>query len=580
MPLEQDKQGGFKLQLGQEIQSGLWPGVFTSRIPLWETGQNIQFTEVGVEKLKGWAQIVTTSNSEPIRGLLQVAEGTAFDVAAVYVGDLTQLYRVNASDNTIEALGTGYNLSSDAGSAVWDSGSSTWDTNTSLWDDGLVQPDHWSMVNYGTFVLATSGADNPLIRKGVGDFVSMYQGVTGVTLTAGGTGYLVGDILTLTGGDGSGATAEVLAVSSGVITSIGMKAGGTGFTTVPTGFSGGTGSGAGFNFTVCDIDVTSVEIFINRGPHVLGFNTSNSAKEFIWCDADDVDTWVTDSTNLAGALQIRELKGPIVAAVPLGSRIAVYGGDQMFLVNYLANDLVFGYQPALNGIGAVSKKSVVSVGRKNYGLSSQGFFVTDGSDFQYIDEPAVRRYFQDNATQGQIAKAVAYHDEENNQIRWYFPTTSISITEGLSYNYKQGVWSIIVNNRSSGDERRVLGSPVTGSETGILYKEGIGENDDSTAMTAWVRSKPMDLGSADQVKEIDSIRVGYEGMGLQYRVGWSEEEHGTITWESYVAKDHGNTFDNIRTAGRYLYLEIYSNTLNADWEVMNVELIGRSEGSR
>ena len=42
----------------------------------------------------------------------------------------------------------------------------------------------------------------------------------------------------------------------------------------------------------------------------------------------------------------------------------------------------------------------------------------------------------------------------------------------------------------------------------------------------------------------------------------------------------GFDFDNIRTAGRWLYLELYSNSLNANWEIMNVELIGRIEGTR
>lgn len=246
-----------------------------------------------------------------------------------------------------------------------------------------------------------------------------------VQLVSGGINYVVGDILTLTGGTfTTAATVEVLEVDAGTgeITSIGMATGGAGYTDKsdpPTGFSGGSGSGASLAFanSISDFDVTTAEIFITRGPHILAFNTSLNDKEFIFSDADDPDTWVTASDNLAGALTIRELKSPIRAAVPLGQSIAVYGDDQMFLVSYLANDLVFGYRPALNGIGAVSKHAVVAVGRRNFGLARQGFYVTDGAQFEYIDVP-IRKWFRDNVIGSQLSKAIAFHDEKNNNVRW------------------------------------------------------------------------------------------------------------------------------------------------------------------
>ena len=126
-----------------------------------------------------------------------------------------------------------------------------------------------------------------------------------------------------------------------------------------------------------------------------------------------------------------------MAAVPLSKRIAVYGKAQMFLGNYLSNDLVYGYQPALNGIGSVSKNAVVSVGRRNFGLSSQGFFVTDGASFEYIDDPAMRHWFQDNINQDQYAKVIGYHDEEDSQVLWYIPTVVTTKNDYcMTYNYE------------------------------------------------------------------------------------------------------------------------------------------------
>ena len=510
--------------------------------------------------------------------MMQNMDGASQVEFSLYLGDLTQLYRYDNTDLTV--VGTGYNLVADSGGAVWDSGTSTWDAGSTTWDASTTKADQWSFTNFGAFALTTNGVDTPQIRKADGNFVNMNTGVTGVTLVSGGTGYTVDDVLTMTGGDGSGATAIVVAVSGGIITVLGTNAGGTGYTTPPTGVSGGTGSGATFTATVCDMDVTTAEIFLTRGPHVMVFNTSLSPREFNWCDADDPDTWATAADNLAGSLQIRELKGSIQAAVHLGDRIAVYGEDQMFIVSYLGTQLVFGYKPGINGIGAVSKKAVVAVGKQNYGLSTQGFFITDGVSFKYIDEPQIHAWYENNVNTSQLTKCFAFHDEENTTVRWYFPTDAVETTVYTTYNYTTGAWSFGDVVRTAGEERVVSATPYSGGASGKIYTENTGYNDGTSAVTAWVRTTRLDLSDADRVKELDSIRLGNHNQGLQFRVGWSEEVDATINWDSYLAIDRGFDFTNIRTAGRWLHMELYSNGLNDDWEVHAMEVIGRIEGTR
>jgi len=76
--------------------------------------------------------------------------------------------------------------------------------------------------------------------------------VSAVAINSGGSGYVAGDILTLTTGNTSGVTVKVEEVdSSGVITSIKLLTGGYGETS-ETGIShsGGTGTGATFDTTV------------------------------------------------------------------------------------------------------------------------------------------------------------------------------------------------------------------------------------------------------------------------------------------------------------------------------------------
>lgn len=82
-------------------------------------------------------------------------------------------------------------------------------------------------ISHGTIMLAAGG--------GV---------VTGITVTAGGTGYTSAPTVTLTGGGGSNATATAVLTGSAV-TSVTVSNGGSNYATAPTvAFSGGGGSGA------------------------------------------------------------------------------------------------------------------------------------------------------------------------------------------------------------------------------------------------------------------------------------------------------------------------------------------------
>lgn len=89
------------------------------------------------------------------------------------------------------------------------------------------------------------------------------QGVIGVSITAGGTGYPLGQTVSFTGGSGSGASG--IASVSGGVTSISVTSGGSGYTSVPTvNITGGgpnaSGASAGpvvMNFGVTNVTVTA-----------------------------------------------------------------------------------------------------------------------------------------------------------------------------------------------------------------------------------------------------------------------------------------------------------------------------------
>ena len=105
-------------------------------------------------------------------------------------------------------------------------------------------------------------------------------GMATVTITSGGTGYAVGDILKISGGTSTfGATVKVTTVNAGVITGVTINEPGI-YTTAPTApfaSTGGTGSGATFGGTFNASNAYSVAnriVIANNDPAIeyLGYN--------------------------------------------------------------------------------------------------------------------------------------------------------------------------------------------------------------------------------------------------------------------------------------------------------------------
>ena len=458
--------------------SGVWPDLHPLNNPLWRTGTNVLFKNGGVEKMGGWGNPFTKPASTPVRGMLQRRES---GVQELYFGNPTTIYKWNTGTPT--AVGTGY----------------TGNTDSTV----TVPASVWSMVDWGTWVLATNGVDVPQIYKG------------------------------------------------------------SSFTTLNVG-----------------TEFTTAEILIKRGPYVLAFNTTgvntyNGINAFHWCSDDDVEDWTPTSVNTAGNQMIRDMTSGIKAAVPLGDRIAVYGTDSMYLVAYTGAPFYFGYYPALNGIGAVSKAAVVSVGRKNFGFGPSGIWETDGAQFKYID-PGIHDYIYDAFNDEQKEKVCGYHDEFNTQVCFYYPTTTGEPTVGVGYNYMDGTWSIFNHGRTSALERDVFTWPVLATSTGDIFFHNFGLNADSAGMTVSVESELLDLGSGNIWKYIDAIRFHISRLAgtVNFYLGTAERRDDSITWENAQVLDDGDEPLFYNLSARYIALKIETTALASDFKVEGHTIYG------
>jgi len=577
-------RGFFPVDLSPLLAAGWQTNKFDASIPFWEEVDGVQFTESSIKPIPGRFIGPHNTTNKPIRGIIAIQE---FDTRVWYVGDTNKLFRVKEDDlsSGLVEVGSGFGLVEVAGSTTWDNGNSTWDGSSSSWDFGVTQPSLWSMVNFGTWVIAADDRDDLQIKKNHETFASLRNGkVSGLSITNdSASGYSVGDSLTFTGGTGSNFAVEITEIKLNKITRVKITNYGSGYT------SGDSLTATSGTFT-CDLQVsncpfTRVKAVDKSGPHILAINYDKESgtkhpHDVAWCSADNPDDWVATSTNSAGSLTLREANSELRCIVPLGESKAIYTDDQMFILTYTGDPFYFGYQTAMtSGVGAVSPKSVVSVDRLNYGLSKKGLFMTDGNSVTILgEEEGINKYIKENISLNQYGLVNAFHYKDNNEVVWNLPLGDTKCNTEVRYNYKTGVFTKRSRDNSAVAEAGVYEFAVSGTSGGHFNFENIS----SDPRTVSAITKSHDLGDPSAVKEITSIRVGKLGSSNpKVEIGWANKVNDPPTFnpeDSFYASEEYKEY-NVRTSGRYLFLKISSDTAH-DWEIFNIVVKGRTRGFR
>ena len=609
MPFETDKSNGFKFDATELLKTGVYPEAFDRRIPFWETVDGVQYTEFGMRRKAGRDQkhdfsAGSHTTTKPFRGIATTLE---FDDKVAYIGALDKIFSYRLSSSAVDTVGTGYNLLETAGATTWTHGdggtpsaTDTWDSGDTVWDEGINEAEQWSFETFGSFVVGANGSNKPVIKKNNVNF-NTYNGsksatptgsISGVFINASGAGYAVGETITnMTASVGSNTVdLKVTAIDgSGGVTAVEVTDFGAADYTNSTALSGGTESASGDGNLTCTVTVPNinydkVKIFKRQGPHMLAFNYQEGGIDFpttfSWCSADGLDDWVGSPTNTAGNLQIREATGEIRCVTQLGNNLAVYTQNQMFVVSYIGLPNIFGYKPALDGVvGAVSPHSVVAVGRMNYGLSRDGFFVTDGASSKMIGrDSGMNRFFRENASFTELGQVFAFDNSKENEVVWGVPLNSAKITKEIYYNYKTNQWGMRDSNISAYHDRGVFNEPLS-ANTSKFYFEGTAPTLDDPAVSAV--TKAHDLNNADRIKEITALRVGKTGVGSPtVSIGFTNTIDATPTYsDDFVVDDTFKSFP-VRTAGRYIHLKVESSGSSDTWELTDMVIQGRFEGER
>ena len=293
-----------------------------------------------------------------------------------------------------------------------------------------------------------------------------------------------------------------------------------------------------------------------------------------WCDREDNTLWTAAATNEAGDLEL-QTSGQIMQGVRTRGQSLIITDIDAHSATYIGGQFVYGFQRVGSSCGAISRKAAAAVDEGVFWMGQRGFFSYAGGAVQDIPCEVADYVFNDmNTAQG--SKIWAVTNQQYNEIWWWYPSEgSNEIDRYVSYNYKEGHWSIGQLSRTAGVDRGVFRRPIWFKTDGDAYNHDTGLNYEGADVFA--ESGPISLGAGDNVMSATML-IPDENTQGDVSATFKTRFHPNDDERSYGPYTMANP-TSVRFTGRQVRMRVQGERL-AGWRVGVMRLEAAPGGRR
>jgi hypothetical protein len=341
-------------------------------------------------------------------------------------------------------------------------------------------------------------------------------------------------------------------------------------------------------------------IVSNPDRHVICFGTettigttSTQDPMFIrWSTQDDYTDWTPSATNTAGSQRIVG-GSEIVTAVRTRGQILILSDTSAHGMSFIGAPFVFGFQQLGSNCGAISPHCAIDVGGVSYWMSSESFFVFDGTVRKL--PCSVEDFVFDNIDTTQYEQVWAGSNSAYGEVMWFYcSTASNQVDRYVIYNYQENLWYTGSLDRStwidSGTYSLPYATKYDGSANTTVYVHESGKNDDGSTMTSYIESGDFDIGDGDDIMFVVRMipdfkdQVGNVNISLKSRYYPSDTQ--TTKGPFYYSTSTQRI--NPRTRGRQIAVRLESNgydnsnndATGEDWRLGTLRFEVQPDGKR
>ena len=296
-------------------------------------------------------------------------------------------------------------------------------------------------------------------------------------------------------------------------------------------------------------------------------------------------------TNTAGSLRLSS-GSKIVGAVKSRQEIVVFTDTSLYSMQFIGPPFTFAVNLINEGAGLIGPKAAITTDSSIYFMSYGNFYVYNGS-VQKIPCTVLNYVFSD-FNDGQAYKVHAFSNSKNNEVGWFYPSSSASeIDRYVIYNTQEQVWYYGNLERHAWLDSGVENFPQATNDN-YVYQHEIGFNDDGSAMTnVFIESSDFDIGDGDQFSSISSIipdirflqDTNSGSVNVVTKVRNYPGESLTTKATSEISSN--TTKANIRARGRQAVVRVESNddqsgsgNVSLGWRLGATRLDVKTDGRR
>lgn len=272
-----------------------------------------------------------------------------------------------------------------------------------------------------------------------------------------------------------------------------------------------------------DAPTVALQIMVSdTDRHVIAFGCNPIGSSAIdplfvrFSDQENAADWTPTATNTAGGVRINS-GSIIVGALQTRQEILIWTDASLHSMRFVGSPFVFQFDRITSDASMISPNAAVDVGGVVYFMDRGNFFLYNGA--VQVVPCTVKDYVFSNLNQGQAYKVFAAENRRFSEVTWFYPVgqDNTEITNYVTYNYAEGVWSIGTLGRgawiSSGTRDYPIASSVIDGGDNYLYEHEVGFDDDGQPMTAYIESGGIELADGEQFAFMKRIIPDFEFSG-------------------------------------------------------------------
>jgi len=306
--------------------------------------------------------------------------------------------------------------------------------------------------------------------------------------------------------------------------------------------------------TSCEAVMTTAERF------VFALGASGNPRKVSWCDQENNTVWTPAATNQAGDFEINS-----VGSIKCGKRVRgvnlIFTDVDVHAASYIGLPYIYSFEKVGSGCGVISSQAVAAIDTAAIWMSRSGFWIYDGYAKPLPSD--VGDYVFQNINYNQASKVYAVHNSKYGECIWFYPSSASNENDSyVTYNYREGHWSIGTLARTAGTDRGVFTYPLMISSDGYIFEHEVGYAYDGAS--PFVESGPFEIGNGDNIMSVKQVIPDEQTLG-EVVVSFKARMYPTSTETTYGPYAAAQPTD-VRFAARQVKIR-YTGAVLEDWRV-------------